>query len=91
MTEKFEQFITDTFNSLVSEGDAEQDPAAAAVVDRVGGMHNQKSAVKKVLANPVQKRAGRAVKNREKAQKARLPKMLDNYERDTAGILNPSV
>ena len=88
MTEKFDQFISGVFTGLVEkDGGDEQSPEEVAVVTNVGKRQNQKSMIKKMLSAGPEKRAGEAVKKREKAQKAKLPKMLDKYETETAGIM----
>ena len=86
MTEKFEQFINNTFKTLIEADGEEQSPEEVAVVTNVGKQQNQKSMLKRAIASGPEKRAGKAVKTRETALKGKLPGMLDKYEDETSSI-----
>jgi hypothetical protein len=91
MTNKFEQFINDTYKSLVSEiasADLKQSPPESEIVARVGGNHNALGMIPKALAKEPQKKAGKAKLARDKAMKALLPKMTAEYKDDTAAIVS---
>ena len=85
MTEKFDKFISDTYRGLVSE-QGQLSQSQSKIVTDVGKRQIDKGPIEKLTASAPEKLAGKAVRRREKVNKAKLPKMVQQYDDETTSM-----